>query len=146
VSFTLVNQLGQFKFSKDENDEWSLEDLAADESLNPTSISSLVNRIANVSLERPLGMEEQEEYGMDDPQASVTVQARDDENNERTYVLRVGTQITEDDEVCYVVKSATSPYFVVAPEYIVRDLVEKQRQDFLQAPPTPSPEPTPAAE
>jgi hypothetical protein len=146
VSFTLANEHGQFKFSKDENDEWSLEGLATGEALNPTSVNSLVNRVANVSLERPLGTEEQGDYGMDDPQAVVTVQTQDEENNENTYVLRVGAQVTEDEEVGYIVKSATSPYFVVAPEYTVTDLIEKQRQDFLQPAATPSPEPTPVSE
>jgi hypothetical protein len=75
---------------------------------------------------------------MDEPNAVVTV-----ETGEKTITLRVGAK--EPDANRYVVISSESPYYVRVYEYSVRDLVEKTRDDFLQLPPTPTPEGTPNA-
>ncbi len=57
-----------------------------------------------------------------------------------TYTLRVGAKDDEDNS--YVVSSSESPYYVRVSNYTVKDFVERTRDDFLEQPPTPTPEPT----
>jgi hypothetical protein len=70
---------------------------------------------------------------MDEPNAMVTL-----ETGDKTITLRVGAK--EPDANRYTVISSESPYYVQVYEYSVKDLVEKTRDDFLQLPPTPTPE------
>jgi hypothetical protein len=53
-------------------------------------------------------------------------------------MLRVGAQDPEDSS--YVFKSSESEYHVRVGELTVKDFVEKARADFLELPPTPTPE------
>jgi uncharacterized Fe-S cluster-containing radical SAM superfamily protein len=84
-------------------------------------------------MERPLGREEQPEYGMEQPSAVVRL-----ETSDTTVTIRVGAQDPDDES--YVVISSESPYYVEVASYAVQDLVEKTRDGFLQLPPTPTPE------
>lgn len=52
--------------------------------------------------------------------------------------VRVGAQNPDDES--YAVKSSESPYYVQVAGYAVQDLVDKTRDDFLELPPTPTPE------
>jgi hypothetical protein len=52
----------------------------------------------------------------------------------------VGAQSEEDNS--YVVSSSESPYYVRVADYTVENFVERVRDDFLELPPTPTPEPT----
>jgi hypothetical protein len=88
-----------------------------------------------VTLQRPLGTEEETAYGLDDPQAVVTLETADG-----THTLRVGAQDAEDSS--YVLAWSGSPFYVRVSEFSVRDFVEKTRDDLLQQP-TPVPEATP---
>ena len=142
VALTLENANGRFAFKKGEDDAWTMEGLSADETLNPNNVTSLVTRVTSLQMRRPLGREEQAAYGFDAPSAVVTVLTRDAEGGERTHILRVGAQRNEGKDAGYVVKSATSPYYVLAADYTVSNFVERTRQDFLELPPTPTPEPT----
>jgi hypothetical protein len=136
VAVTLTNQNGRFEFAKDAAGAWTMQGLAAGETLNQDNVTSLVNRAASMRMQRPLGQEEQASYGFGAPTAVVAVQAQGAEG-ERTYIVRVGA-LLEDG---YVVKSATSPYYVLMADYTVSSFVENARQDFLELPPTPAPEP-----
>jgi len=66
------------------------------------------------------------------------VQSRDDEGKVESLTLRVGAQSGEDNS--YVVISSESPYYARAAGYSVEDYLEKTREDFLEPPPTPTPE------
>jgi hypothetical protein len=81
----------------------------------------------------PLGKEEQAAYGMATPNAVATV-----ETATKTYTLQVGAQDPDDNS--YVVISSESPYYVRVSEYSVQALVQNTRADFIEAPPTPTPE------
>lgn len=140
VALTLENQNGRFEFEKDAAGTWTMKDLAADETLSQYSVSGLVGRAASMRMLRPLGKTEQADYGLQDPNAVVTIQTRDDEGNEATCTLRVGAQSAEDDS--FVIISSESPYYVRASAYMAKDFVEKGREDFLEQP-TPEPETTP---
>ena len=74
---------------------------------------------------------------MDAPSAVLVLQARSPEGTATTYTLHVGAKSEEDNS--YVVKSSESPYYVRVAEFTVQDWVEKDRQGFLELPPTPAP-------
>ncbi len=148
VAFTLENPNGHFEFERVVNeagsvdgDTWTMRELAADETLNENNVRSLFNRIVSVSLLRPLGKEEKDVYGLQEPSAVVTIQTQGDGEGDKTYTLRVGAKDASDNT--YVVISSESPYYVQVSEFTVRDFVEKTRDDFLELPPTPTPEVTP---
>jgi len=146
MALTLENGNGRFEFEKDDAGTWTMKDLAADETLNENNVTSLVTRVSSLRMLRPLGKTEQDDYGLKEPSAVVTVETGDDEGNTKTYTIRVGAKDDEDNS--YVVISSESPYYVRVSEYTVKDFVEKMRDDFLELPPTPTPEPTlqPAAD
>jgi hypothetical protein len=127
---TLENAGGTYIFSKDENDTWTMAGLAADETLNETQVGNLAQKAASVSMVEPLGKEELPEYGMDQPNAVVTIETAD-----KSITLLVGAQ-----DPSYVVASSESPYYVRVSQYSAQDLVEKTRDGFLQQPPTPTAE------
>ena len=138
TKLTLQNANGTFTFMKkdkeDENDQgtWTMAGLAEDETLDEAKVNGIVRQATSVTMVRPLGQGEQAAYGMDAPNAVVTL-----ETAGRTLTLRVGTQDPSDNT--YVVFSSASPYYVRVSEYSVKDLVERAGDDFLQAPPTPTP-------
>lgn len=140
VALTLENGNGRFEFEKDDAGTWTMRDLAADETLNQNNVKSLASRVSSLRMLRPLGKTEQDEYSLKEPHAVVTVETRDDEGNTKSYTLRVGAKDDEDNS--YVVISSESPYYVRVSDYTVKDFVEKARDDFLELPPTPTPEPT----
>jgi len=133
TKMTLENANGTFTFTKDDEGTWTMDGLAADETLDEAKVTSLIQRAATVNMIQPLGKEEQAAYGMDEPNAVVTL-----ETGDKTITLRVGAQDPTDKS--YVVISSESPYYVRVSEYSVKSLVEDRRDDFLQAPPTPTPE------
>ncbi len=140
VALTLENENGRFEFEKDDDGTWTMKDLAADETLNENNVRSLASRPASVRMLRPLGKTEQDDYGLKEPNAVVTVETRDGEGNTKSYTIRVGAKSEEDNS--YVVISSESPYYVRVSNYTVKDFVERTRDDFLELPPTPTPEPT----
>jgi hypothetical protein len=144
VAISLENKNGSLEFEKGDDDAWIMVNLPAGETLLENNVSSLATRISSLRMTRPLGQEEDPAYGFDNPSAKVTAVTRDAEGNEKTYVLRVGASL--EGEGGYVVKSVTSPYYVLMSTFTVEDFVEGTLQDYLQAPPTPTPEaqePTP---
>lgn len=132
TKMTLENGNGTFTFVKDDEDKWTMAGLSGDETVDETKVSALVRRAAAITMIRPLGKEEQPDYGMDKPNAVVRF-----ETANGPITLRVGALNPEDNS--YVVISSESPYYVRVSKYIVDDLVEKSRDDLLQQP-TPTPE------
>ena len=135
TKMTLENANGTFTFTKDAEGNWTMDGLATDETLDEDKVTSLIGRAALVNLIHPLGKEELAAYGIDKPNAVVTL-----ETGDKTITLRVGAKDPEANR--YVVISSESPYYVKVYEHSVTDFVEKTRDDFLQALPTPTPEAT----
>jgi hypothetical protein len=133
TEMTLANSSGTFVFAKGDEGNWTMEGLEADEILDEAAVTGLVRRAASVNMTGPLGKEELPAYGMGEPNAVVTL-----ETDEKTVTLRVGAQ--DPDTKGYVAISSESPYYVRVSEFAVKDLVEKMRDDFIQAPVTPTPE------
>jgi hypothetical protein len=140
VALRLENAAGQFEFEKD-GETWTMAGLADDETFNETALQTLLSRVSSVSMLRPLGKEVQAAYGLDEPNAVVTIQTSSEDGSEKTYTLTVGAQDPGDNN--YVIISSESPYYVRVAEFAVKDLVEKARDDFLELPPTPTLEATP---
>lgn len=130
---TLENANGEFVFKKDDEGNWTMDGLDADEALDETQVTSLLRPASSVNMTEPLGTEKQADYGLDEPAAVVAL-----ETVTKTVTLQVGAQDPDDNS--YVVKSSESPYYVRVSEASVKALVERTRQSFLQKPPTPTSE------
>lgn len=138
VAVTLQNPNGQWSFEKDAEGNWTMVDLPAGETLNTNNVTSVVNQASRINMVRPLGQEEDPDYGLDQPTGVVTLRT-----TEGTITVEIGAQSAEDNS--YVVKSSDSPYYVRVSEYGVKSLLDKTAGDFVVAP-TPVPEevtPTP---
>ncbi len=133
TSVILENANGTFTLVKD-GDDWTLADLQDDETLSASTTSAIVRNATNLSLQTPLGKEEEPAYEMDAPNAVVTLQTEDG----GTHVLRVGAMNEENRS--YVVKYSDSPYYVRVAEFNVKAMVENSREDFLTLEATPTPE------
>ena len=66
----LENANGAWDFEKDDEGSWSLVDLAADMEFLSSAVSTIENRASSINLSEPLGLEEEAEYGMDEPLAT----------------------------------------------------------------------------
>jgi len=131
-TITLENSNGTFELQRTSPTSWTLTSLAADETFDPASATTLLNQISSIRLSAPLGKEAQAEYGLDEPQATVTIVTDDD-----TYTLMVGAK--DPDEGTYILKASTSPYYVSMASFTGDNLVNKTHDEFLQQPP-PLPE------
>lgn len=130
TSLTLENANGTFEFVKD-GEKWSLKDLAAGETFNENNFTTLFSQAGGIRMIEPIGQKEEASFGLDKPLATLTLKTAD-----KTYTLQIGAK---DDKGNYVVKSAESPYYVRVAEFTAKNFIEKQRADFLQAPPTAEP-------
>jgi hypothetical protein len=72
VGVKLENPNGTFEFTKADGD-WTLAGLGPDEQLNPDSVTSLLNRVAQVRMTQPIGTTQEDSFGMDSPQAVITL-------------------------------------------------------------------------
>ncbi len=133
TGMTLENRNGAFTFTKDAEGNWTMDELAADDTLAALKVDAVVRQATSLKLVDPLGKEEKAAYGMDDPNAIVTLEAEG-----RTITLYVGVKDAEESH--YIVKSSQSPYYVQVAEFSVKAMVENTRDDFIEQPPTPTPE------
>lgn len=130
----LQNANGTFRLVKS-GEQWTLADLAGDESIAPGKTADIVNKAARITLQRPLGLTEEASYGLATPVALVTLTMDDGS----VYTLRVGAKF---DGSNYAVKASESPYYVAVSEYNVKTLIENNRAAFMAEPtPTPTPQP-----
>jgi hypothetical protein len=137
VGLKLENANGILEFVKDQDGAWTMKGLGADETLNQSAVTSLVSSASSVSMQKPLGKEEQEDYGLQDPVAILTLKTQSEAEGEMSYVLLVGAQDAADEG--YVLISSISPTYVQVSSYVANNWIEKDRQDFLEIPPTATP-------
>jgi hypothetical protein len=134
--FALANANGQLNFTRDAQGAWQMDGLAAGEQLDTAQVASAVERLAALRMVRPLGKTERADYGLAQPAALATLNVKSGDTIKMVSVA-VGAQDATDG--AYTVKSSDSPYYVKVAESEVRDLVEKKREGFLAAAPTPAP-------
>ncbi len=127
----LTNAQGTFTLDQGEDGNWTLAGLAADEELNTTEVNSVISKVTQVTMSRPLGRQSLPEYGMDSPLAVITLH-----KEAETIIMSVGAQDPADNS--YVVNVSTSPYYVRVSDYNARPLVENARSDFITPPATPT--------
>jgi hypothetical protein len=138
VSVKLENSSGSIQFEKDADDAWTMQGLGEDEVLAQSQVTALLSRISTMRLSEPLGVTAEEAYGLDDPQATVTVITEEGEElDRRIYTLLVGAQDPED--ASFFVKWSRSDYYVKVAAFSVDNMVNRGREDFIEAPPTPEP-------
>jgi len=133
TQLTLQNENGTFEFEQ-AAEGWTMQGLEAGETFNESAFTSLLSQASSVRMTEPLGKQEEASFGLDDPLATVTLQT-----DSETLTLRIGAQNPNDNS--YVVKASNSPYYVRVAEFTGNNFVNKTRDDFLQAPPTPTTEP-----
>lgn len=136
-SMVLENPNGRFLFERNQAGEWTLADLAPGETFNFSNLSTLLSRTSSLRLVAPVGTEELPEHGLDDPQAVVELTVSGEAAN-RTVTVWIGAQA---DEETYYVRSSESEYVVRMANFTVEDYINRTREDFLQLPVTPTPEP-----
>jgi hypothetical protein len=143
TALTVQNKNGRFELEKSEAGTWTLKGLAAGETVSDNDIQSMLTQVSSIALTQPLGKKEQDAYGLESPNAVVTVKTRDQAGTIKTTTLRVGAK--DDKDNSFVVISSESPYYVRVAGYSVQNFVEKARDYFLQAPPTPAPAAAPVS-
>jgi hypothetical protein len=148
LGITLQNAHGTFEFERpDAEGEWTMQGLAPDEKLEQGDVQDLLFQVTSVRMVGPLGKSEQEQYGIAEPQAVVTLRTKEGEQEKR-YTLTLGAKLEEEPRspegekrYYYVLRSSESPYFVRVNEFFGNTLAGKKREDFLAQPPTPTPTP-----
>ena len=130
----LENENGEFTFTKDDAGNWKMVGLPVGKTLDEESVTTLLQRATTVNMQAPLGKEEKAEYGMDAPNAVVTLTTDVGE-----ITLRVGAKNPADNT--YVVISSQSPYYARVSEFAVAHMVNSVRDDFVQNETTPTPAP-----
>ncbi|MEZ4664307.1 MAG: DUF4340 domain-containing protein [Caldilineaceae bacterium] len=139
---TLQNANGELVFTRGAPNadgtlgEWSMEGLAAGEQLDTSKVATLLTRISSVRLVNPLGKSDKPEYGMSEPQATVTLETKDAEGTVKNYTLQLGAK---DDENNYAFKSSDSEYYVQIAAFTGDDLVKEARADYIKQPESSAP-------
>jgi len=131
TKITLDNANGSFVFTKDPEGNWVLAGVDSGQELNTAAVSNFVSQATNVTLQEPLGKEEQASYGLSEPLAVLTL-----EGNGDSVTLNVGALHPSDGS--FVAKSSDSEYYVRLTQYAVSPLVDTTLQGFLALPATPA--------
>lgn len=131
TNLQVQNSQGDLAFSKAEDGSWTLADLTAAETALPNNISALVNQLGPMRMVKPLGKTTEAWYGLDNPQATITVTSQNEGEEATLHTIEVGA--TNDDDQ-YVVKASNSEYYVLVASFIVRDFIEQDRTHYLAEP------------
>lgn len=112
-----------------DGDLWTLGDLADGEVPLPANIRTLATRIAALSMTRPLGTQPAPEYGLEQPETTVTVTVADAQGQEQTHTILIGDKDPESNS--YVAKASNSDYYVALAAFAGDEIVQKTRADLL---------------
>lgn len=129
VALMLENKNGTFEFTRD-GETWTMQGLNEGEEFAENNLKTVLDQVTTLRMTKPAGKEEQPAYGLDKPQATVTIKTDDGQ----THTLLIGTQ--DEDSQDYLVKSSDSEYYVWIAQFTGDNLTGKTRDDFLLPPPT----------
>lgn len=135
TKMTLENANGTFVFEKEDGATWAMLEpspTGEGQTLKQVEVNNVLRQAASQTMKMPLGTEERETHGMDEPSAVVTLETPD-----KTVTVQVGAKDADDES--YVIKSSESDYYVRVAARSIASLVENGREAFLQEP-TPQPE------
>ncbi len=138
TAMSFKNANGEMLFDKGDDGQWSLAGLAPDQTLDAGLVQTLLNQATAITMVEPLGKEANPAWGMDSPQAIVSLSTQPAAGEGKTYELRIGAK----DEATnrYYVKFSESPYYVTVAAFSLDDFVNKGLSGFV-ATPTPAPAP-----
>lgn len=135
-AMTVKNTGGTLTFSKGADGQWTLAELPAGQTLDVAQVQTLLNQATSLSMVEPLGKVADPAWGLDSPQAVLTLVTRPAEGEGKTYELRIGAK--DEANSRYYVKFSESPYFVAVPSFNLDEIVSKTASAFV-ATPTPTP-------
>lgn len=139
TALTIQNDKGAIEFTRDAAAEsaWKLAGLSSDQTLDAAAVQTLLNRVTALALATPLSKTPDPAWGLDNPQATVTLTTKDGKSVE----LGIGAK----DEAAnqYYAKSSASPYFVKVAAFSLDDFVSKAAADFVATPTPPAEAPAP---
>jgi hypothetical protein len=167
TSLRLENANGVFEFAKT-GDTWTFAGLDEGETLNDANLTSLLNALSSLRFTAPIGKEAQDDFGLDAPQATITIHVMEPVETEPTptppsFTLLPGAEGTptgepaatpemQETEYTFVIgaevedgvvlKGTNSDYYVAVSKSTADRFTSKTRADFVTLPPTPTPEPT----
>lgn len=136
----LANISGTLQFQRNVSDAWEFKGLAAGERFNPSRLETILSRVSSLYMVRPLGKTAKPEYGLDRPTATLTLTLKSDLSSLVPLVLQIGAK--QESDSAYVVKASNSPWYVLVNSFIVEDIVNAKREDFVEPEPTTTPSPT----
>ena len=136
----IANITGTLEFQRNLADAWELKGLAASETFDPGRLETILTRVSSLYMTRPLGKVEKPEYGLSRPTAVLTLTLKSDISGLQPLVLKVGARNEADNT--YVVKSSGSPWYAHVNAFVLEEIINARREDFLQPPATPTPEAT----
>ena len=130
---------GSFHFNLDASGSWTNQELTADESFDASKWSSLLSGFTNVRLVKPVATNALPAYGLDSPQASVTITYQDENNALVEGVLTIGN--ADETGSNYYAKWSQSPYIVLISSYNAERILDLSKNDFITIPPTATAQP-----
>ncbi len=140
-SLEIANASGTLNFAQDETGQWQMDGLKDGEAFNAGQLLAMLPSVTSLHMVEPLGAAELPAYGMDQPNAVLTLVIESDGETSLTRTLTIGAK--DEEDINYVVKSSESPFYVLASGFSMARVVESAREDFLAA---DEPEPTQKAE
>jgi hypothetical protein len=132
---TIENANGTLEFTRVNTDTWTLDGLADDEVFNQNNFTTILTRLGGLNMVAPVGKEEQPEFGMDNPSATVTVVSRPAGGAEQTLTLVIGAK--DEGGTNYYAKASESDFYVKIASFSCDQFVTDTRDRYLQPPPTP---------
>ncbi len=162
IRLRLQNEQGDLTFRKVKNN-WRLINSTEDENveLDESAIDSLLRKASTIRMVRPLGKEAKEEYGLDNPKATVTIvtlkELEEEESTEEGESESEAEESEEDESESeaeeseepkserqtytltvgnelddgFVIKFSESEYYVVVSDFNASDFVEQSKEDFI---------------
>ena len=131
-SVTIENTAGAITVEREESGDWALSDHESERPIDQSKAGSMVRSATSIQLVRPLGKEEMESYGLQNPTVVVTVSVGGGDSDSTGQTVRIGGKLNGDGG--YVAKSSESPYYVVVDVASVQALIDLKLDDLLEAP------------
>ncbi len=130
TALTIENAQGKLEFTRVNTTTWELKGLAASESFTEANFTTTLTRLSGLNMVKPLSKTAKAEWGMDKPQATVTIASQDGQS----IALQIGAKEGEN----YVVKSSAADYYVEVASFSVESFINEGRERYVGAPPVPA--------
>jgi hypothetical protein len=134
-SVTIENANGRLEFTRVNTDTWTLNGLADAELFSQNNFTTILTRLGGLNMVAPVGKDERPEFGMENPNATVTVVSRPAGVEEKTLTLLIGAK--DEGGANYYAKSSESDFYVKIASFSGDQFVNDTRDRYIQPPPTP---------